>query len=142
MKEAICFIVILFILSCEKKPTNLYEVEIDYNLFGKYSPRNNKCISSDSLYIFYETNFDNDTINIYVGNETCSSPNIHTDFRLGFADYHCFALEKLKHSLGIQLNDGKIAHVSIDSLKSNRLAVLYHQNVLEIRVLNYTPSYE
>lgn len=116
MGKTMLLIIIAFfsLLSCqkkesEKKSSYYYDYEVLYNFQGKENIKDDRYrfkFSSDSLHIFVESGFENDTIEVKIDNNIIVKDIVSTDGSTGLAKYFVFRNLNEIESFKIRFNRG------------------------------------
>lgn len=101
----------------------------------------NEKICQDSLYLFFEDGFDNDTLDVRVGDYK-RNLLLDTNPILGLADFQSFGELKKISDFTISINGSKNHRVEILDQKMNKWAVSIRRDTVWITVLNNAPFYD
>lgn len=139
-----------FFLGCKndtaKKRYNIkYDVLVSYNYHKVDSTfsvnyLDEKYLRNGNLYLIFETDFSEDTINITVNGDTKINEIITTEPSTGVAK--TIELENMEtiQSIGIRINNGKQALIEVDTM--NFFLIEFRDGLLKIRVPKGVPTYE
>jgi hypothetical protein len=118
-----------------------YNVVIDYSLDETLIADDK--ISKDLIYIFFEYNYVNDTMNIYNKTNHFETIYLNTDATIGYADYKAVLKSNTNGALYFTLNNSPKFGVFLDSLKSNMISIRqYGDSLIYIKTLSKTPAYD
>lgn len=146
MKNSYILFLFLLLLSCNNEPTaenQKYDTTVDYNydLTQPYRPSDR--LSKNTLYLFFEQQFKNDTIDIYLNrNSIAERKVINTDEILDVA--YIFEHKNMEsiNSIKIQMNSGPILHLKIDDPEKNMWQIIYWADTLRAQPLRSPPMYD
>lgn len=155
MKSALAILFSLTIIACSKAPKTLstnefvnkdYDIKICYLGCFNFMDTTigNKwryMYSKDSLYLFIEEGFDNDSMNISINNKFLYKKLISTDGALGFSEKCAFGPIKDIREISIDLNNGPKAVIEIDTTMQ-LLNVNHINKTLIISIIKGIPVYD
>lgn len=139
-----------FLLGCKndyakKLYNNQYDILISYNYYkvdSTFSKKylEEKFLRNGNLYLIFESDFSEDTINVTVDGKTKINEIITTEPSSGIAK--AITLENIEtiQSIGIRINDGKQALLEVDTM--NFFLIEFTDGLLKIRVPKSVPYYD
>lgn len=150
IRGVVIFIVFLVLSSCRngidiKKHSSNYDILISYNFYKIDSANrrdylDNKYLRDGNLYLVFESNFHQDTIDIEVNGKQKLTEIISTDPSTGVARQIKFEnINKIKN-IGIRINNGKEALLEIDTM--NFFMIEFSDKLLKINVPKSVPFYD
>ncbi|MBX2967720.1 MAG: hypothetical protein KF845_16380 [Cyclobacteriaceae bacterium] len=141
----------LLIISCtgrqEIKGGEKYSIAVFYNDNNEYhnpekeQRRTERLLSRDTLYIFFETDFKSDTVDIKVNNNKPQTLYLLTDNSIGVADmahYDINSVDKIE----IRKNNGKPLTINLTDKTMNLWTVNFYNDTLRAQRRKYLPWYE
>jgi hypothetical protein len=150
LKYNIWILTLTILSGCQNKTKNQdyhnnYDIQISYN-YHKYTETygrdymDKKYLRDGKLYLIFESNFSNDTVEIMVNNKPRFKDVISTDQSTGTAKDYIFDDIHSIETLGLRVNNGKQALLEIDTM--NFFLVEFRDTILKIRVPKNVPIYE
>jgi hypothetical protein len=150
MKHIISIIIFMsFLLGCKndtakKLYNSTYDILVSYNYYMVDSTTRKeyleeKFLRNGNLYLIFESDFSEDTINITVDGKIKIKEVITTEPSTGIAK--TITLENMEtiQSIGIRINNGKQALLEVDTM--NFYLIEFTEGLLKIRVPKSVPSY-
>ena len=140
----------LILIGCKNKIDNRsfndnYDIQISYNYY-KYAKTygrdymDEKYLRDGKLYLIFESDFSNDTIEVFINNKLKYKDVIQTEHSTGTAKDYIFDDMNSIKTLGLRVNNGKKALIEIDTM--NFFLVEFRDTILKIRVPKNVPTYE
>ena len=150
LKYRISILTLMILIGCQHKTddksyNNNYDIQILYNYY-RYSKTfgrdymDEKYLRDGKLYLIFETDFNNDTVEVLVNNKPKFKDIITTDPSTGTAKDYKFDNFHSIRTLGLRVNSGKLAMIEIDTM--NFFLVEFRDTILKIRVPKNVPVYE
>ncbi|MFA5330521.1 MAG: hypothetical protein WC384_22200 [Prolixibacteraceae bacterium] len=144
------FILILFLSSCRnetvtKKHSSNYDILILYNFYKTDSTNrrdylDKKYLRDGNLYLVFENNFHQDTVDIEINGKQKVTEIISTDPSTGAARSIKFENIETINNVGIRINNGKEALLEIDTM--NFFLIEFSDKLLKISVPKSVPFYD
>jgi len=122
-----------------------YNIEILYNYHLTDSSNfrdyyDDKYLRNGKIYLFFETSFNNDLIDININDEDFFSTNISTDPSTGLAEMiEIKDIDKVDR-INVSINKGKSALIEVDTM--NIFLVNFKNSKLTIEVPKHVPFYD
>lgn len=142
----------LFISSCvgrqETKMGEKYSTVVYYNDDFEYrNPerqqiRTDKYLSRDTLYIFFETDFKSDTVDIKINKGSTRTLYLNTDHSIGVADMVHYGDIKSINEIEIIKNNGTPLTINLIDKTMNLWTVNFYGDTLRAQRTKYLPTYE
>ena len=139
----ITFLLVVILISCEQVSIeNQHKFTVSYVPLKRGFVTQKKVLPSDYLHIFFEFNFQNDTVILRDKSNILETVDLSTRPDTGLADYRSFKTSMIKNKLYINVNQRVEAYLEKDSLRSNIIAVRYFEDsLLEVISLKNIPNY-
>lgn len=151
IKQIISIVIFMsFLLGCKndnakKLYNNQYDILVSYNYYkvdSTFSKKylEEKFLRNGNLYLIFESDFSEDTINVTVDGNTKINEIITTEPSTGIAK--TITLENMEtiQSIGIRINNGKQALLEVDTM--NFFLIEFTDGLLKIRVPKSVPYYD
>jgi hypothetical protein len=138
-------IVIALLFGCNKPATEdkKYQTFVDYNYDKSQINRPSNRLSENTLYLFFEQNFENDTIDIYLNaNKTSIRKIITTEDMLSLADVFEFNDIESLHSIKIRMNSGPALLINTKTKEKNIWWVGFWSDTLRAQPYRNAPIYD
>lgn len=143
-------VLLLFLIGCKTNKNsenasfnNIYDISIVYlSLLDTIkTDRYNQGVPLDSIYLFVESHFKQDTLTVYLNNKLSFEQIMTTDGRLGLADYFALGLDSEIGSIAVRLNHGNLAYLEI-SEQHHFIRIQYRDKCLKLIAQKVAPFYE
>lgn len=140
MKYLVVFLALM--LSACSQPNSVedrkaYDIHIDY-LNVPFS--DNRELMNDTLYILFDGNLDEDTIDVLINNRPYVSRVLSTDEIEGNAGHIATIPYRKVESIGVRINQGKLIY--IEPMKDHfNIRLTYSNNQAIIKFYKFFPSY-
>lgn len=141
----------LFITSCvsrqEKIDGEVYSTVVYYNdNFEYHSPereqtRTDRLLSDDTLYIFFETEFESDTVEIKIKDRDTKTLYLTTSY-IGLADAAQYGGIESIDKIEIKKNNGRLLTINLNDKAMNLWAVNFYNDTLRAERRKYLSWYE
>lgn len=151
-KKIIVLITGLIITSCaarqESKNGENYSTIVYYNDDIEYydperaQERTERALSRDSLYIFFETDFDTDTVDIKINNGRPKTFHITNDYFSGLSTMINYGDIEEINQVEIRKNNGRPLTIRLTDKTMNIWTVRYYSDTLQAQRRIYMPTYE
>ena len=142
----------LFIISCtsrreteygEKYSTVVYyNDDFEYHNPEREQRRTERLLSQDTLYIFFETDFKSDTVDVRINNGEPRTLYLETNHSIGVADMVHYGDIKSIDEIEIRKNSGTPLTISLTDKKMNLWAVNFYGDTLRAQRRKYLSWYE
>src|SRR5687768_11515768 len=142
----------LFIISCvgrqETKNGEKYSTVVHYSDdFEYHNPereqrRTERLLSRDTLYVFFETEFKSDTVDIAINNGEPRILYLKTDNSIGVAGMAHYGDIKSIDKIEIRKNNGTPLTINLTDKKMNLWTVNFYGDTLRAQRRKYLPWYE
>jgi len=137
-------------LSCNSKNETFtsdirpYGVDISYSdNTGRSKCRDSeKSLDPEKLYLFFETEYDSDTISIWINKKKKDEIYISTNKSIGVAELITLDDINSIQDFEISKNHGPKATVILEDKTLNKWAINFLSDTLKVTTLNYGPCYE
>ncbi|MEM1002143.1 MAG: hypothetical protein AAGH46_05805 [Bacteroidota bacterium] len=148
MKHIFSIFLIFIVLGCSYEPErntshSNYDILIRNtdNTGIRWRQHFDDLISSDSLYLFMETGFKDNLLDIYINNELRVQDTISTIGQLGLSEYYTF--ERLGTSnIGLRIDKGQLLQIELTP-EQNIWRVTYIQDsILIAQYSKHAPYYD
>lgn len=149
--RSLIFVIELFISSCvgrqegqfgEKYSTTVdYEDDLEYRNPELNQRRTERLLSKDTLYIFFETDFKSDTVDITINDDKLQTLYLWTDNSIGVADMAHYDIQSVE-KIEIRKNKGKPLTINLTDKTMNIWTVNFHQDTLRAQRRKYLQWYE
>lgn len=141
------FILVFLLISCrERRAHNSKKgfVKIDYeDTMGRGKCRQgNGHLFQDTLYLFFEADFQDDSVKVYVNGKEKERRVLRTSPAVGLADLIEIDSIQLINTFEIQINDGPTGQVRLENPSKHIWAVNFYSDTLRINYLTHGPCYE
>ena len=141
----------LFISSCvgrqeaklgEKYSTIVkYEDDNEYQNHELNQRRTERLLSKDTLYIFFETDFKSDTVDIKINDDKLQTLYLWTDNSVGVADMTHYDIKSVEQ-IEIRKNKGKPLTINLTDKTMNIWTVNFYEDTLRAQRRLYLQWYE
>ncbi|ADR23415.1 hypothetical protein MATR_27350 [Marivirga tractuosa] len=146
MKVLIYIPILIAVLSgCSEPATEnqKYQVSVDYEYDMSRINRPSNRLSKNTLYLFFEQIFEQDTIDIYLNTKKTSERKIiTTEDMLALADVFEFKNIEAIHSIKIRMNSGPILSINTENNEKNIWRVGFWSDTLRALPLRSPPIYD
>jgi len=152
MKNLFLLIILISLFSCNSKHKEnnttsifeLYDFEIFYTYQGlenKINDKYRKRLSSDTLYLIFQSNFSNDFLTIDANNKNVFSGKILTEPSSGIAgDLKIGQIEKIKY-LSISINNSPTVQFELINKSHNIIGIEKNENKVSILFYKEVPVF-
>jgi len=152
LNKSIILLFGLIITSCvgrqESKKGEKYSTVVYYNDDFEYrnperqQRRTDKYLSRDTLYIFFETDFKLDTVDIKINKGSIRTLYLKTDHAVGVADMVQYGDIKSIDEIEIIKNNGRPLTINLTDKTMNLWTVNFYGDTLRAQRRKYLPTYE
>jgi len=152
LNKSILLLVGLCITSCagrqESKNGEKYSTVVYYNDDFEYrnseqqQQRTDRYLSRDTLYIFFESYFKSDTVDIKINKESIRTLYLKTDPIVGVADMVQYGDIKSIDEIVIIKNNGKPLTINLTDKTMNLWTVSFYGDTLQAQRRKYLPRYD
>jgi hypothetical protein len=118
-----------------------YNDNIEYSNPERAQKRTERLLSRDTLYIYFESEFQSDTVDIKINNEQPRTLYLKTD-NIGLSDMVHYGDIKKIDKIEIRKNNGRPLTINLADKRMNIWAVNFYTDTLRARRKNYAPMYE
>ena len=152
LNKSMILLIGLFITSCadrqeskngEKYSTVVYySDDFEYHNPERQQRRTDRYLSRDTLYIFFETDFESDTVDIKINKGSARTLYLNTDDAIGVADMVHYGDIKSIHEIQIIKNNGRPLTINLTDRTMNLWVVNFYRDTLRAQRRKYLPTYE
>lgn len=119
-----------------------YEDDYEYRDPEKAQSRTDRLLSRDTLYIYFESDFNSDTVDVKINNQNNRTLYLSTDNSVGLADMQYFGTIKSIDKIEITKNNGKPLTINLTDKTMNIWTVQFYSDTLRAQRRKYLQWYE